>query len=163
MFFWNSFAFSVIQQMLAIWVSSAFSKSSLNIWKFPVHVLLKPGLENFEHYFANVWDECNCEVVWTFFRIAFLWDWNENWPFSSPVATAESSRFAESYLLPTTVDDLSCLCHIPCYYCNFSIKGKVLDTGVSTPESSLLNRMNETQTRDHILQLEYSQHLLFIN
>ena len=34
--------------------SSAFSKSSLNIWKFIVHVLLKPGLENFEHYFASV-------------------------------------------------------------------------------------------------------------
>ena len=34
--------------------SSAFSKSSLNIWKFPVHLLLKPGLENFEHYFASV-------------------------------------------------------------------------------------------------------------
>ena len=34
--------------------SSAFSKSSLNIWKFSVHVLLKPGLENFEHYFARV-------------------------------------------------------------------------------------------------------------
>ena len=34
--------------------SSAFSKSSLNIWKFMVHVLLKPGLENFEHYFAIV-------------------------------------------------------------------------------------------------------------
>ena len=34
--------------------SSAFSKSSLNIWKFLVHVLLKPGLENFEHYFASV-------------------------------------------------------------------------------------------------------------
>ena len=33
---------------------SAFSKSSLNIWKFMVHVLLKPGLENFEHYFASV-------------------------------------------------------------------------------------------------------------
>ena len=33
--------------------SSAFSKSSLNIWKFTVHVLLKPGLENFEHYFAK--------------------------------------------------------------------------------------------------------------
>ena len=59
--------------------SSAFSKSSLNIWKFTVHVLLKPGLENFEHYFASVWDECNCVVVWTFFGIAFLW--NENWPF----------------------------------------------------------------------------------
>ena len=34
--------------------SSAFSKSSLNIWKFTVHVLLKPGLENFERYFASV-------------------------------------------------------------------------------------------------------------
>ena len=34
--------------------SSAFSKSSLSIWKFMVHVLLKPGLENFEHYFASV-------------------------------------------------------------------------------------------------------------
>ena len=61
--------------------SSAFAKSSLNIWKFSVHVLLKPGLENFEHYFPSVWDECNCAVVWAFFGIAFLWDWNENWPF----------------------------------------------------------------------------------
>ena len=61
--------------------SSAFSNSSLNIWKFSVRLLLKPGLENFEHYFANVWDECNCAVVLTFFGIAFLWDWNENWPF----------------------------------------------------------------------------------
>ena len=61
--------------------SSAFSKSSLNIWKFMVHVLLKPDLENCEHYFASMWDKCNCEVVWTFFGIAFLWDWNENWPF----------------------------------------------------------------------------------
>ena len=43
--------------------SSAFSKSSLNIWKFLVHILLKPSLENFEHYFASVRDECNCVVV----------------------------------------------------------------------------------------------------
>ena len=34
--------------------SSTFSKTSLNIWNFMVHVLLKPGLENFEHYFASV-------------------------------------------------------------------------------------------------------------
>ena len=133
MFFWNSFAFSMIQQMLAIWSliplkwsemkslscvwlfatpwtvayqappsmgfsrqeywsglpfpspgdlpSSTFSKSSLNIWKFIVHVLLKSGLKNFEHYSASVWDESNCAVVWTFFGIALLWDWNENWPF----------------------------------------------------------------------------------
>ena len=38
--------------------SSAFSKSNLNIWKFLVHVLLKPSLENFEHYFTSVRDEC---------------------------------------------------------------------------------------------------------
>ena len=61
--------------------SFAFSKTSLNIRKFTVHVLLKAGLENFEHYFTSVWDECNCVVVWVFFGIAFLWDWNENWPF----------------------------------------------------------------------------------
>ena len=39
--------------------SSAFSKSSLNIWKFSVHVLLKPGLENFEHYFV----ECKVSAI----------------------------------------------------------------------------------------------------
>ena len=61
--------------------SSAFSKSSLNICKFMVHVLLKPGLENFENYFTSMWDECNCAVVWTFFGIAFLLDWDEKWPF----------------------------------------------------------------------------------
>ena len=43
--------------------SSAFSKFSLNICKFMVHILLKPGLENFEHYFASMCDECNCAVV----------------------------------------------------------------------------------------------------
>ena len=60
---------------------SAFSKTSLNIWKFSVHVLLKPDLENFEHYFTSVWNECSCVVVWAFFGIAFLWDCNGNWPF----------------------------------------------------------------------------------
>ena len=73
--------------------SSAFSKSSLNIWKFSVHVLLKPSLENFEHYFASMWNECNCTVAWTFFGIALLWDWNENWPFPVLLATAAFSKF----------------------------------------------------------------------
>ena len=61
--------------------SSAFSKFSLKIWKFMIHILLKPSLENFEYYFASVRDECSYAVVWAFFGIAFLWDWNENWPF----------------------------------------------------------------------------------
>ena len=56
------------------WISgsSAPAKFSLNIWKFMVHVLLKPGLENFEHYFADVWNECNCVIVWAFLALSFL-------------------------------------------------------------------------------------------
>ena len=61
--------------------SSTFSKSSLYIWEVLVHILLKPSLKNSEHYFASIWDECNCAVIWTFFGLALLWDWNENWPF----------------------------------------------------------------------------------
>ena len=53
--------------------SSAFTKTSLNIRKFTVHILLKPVLENFKHHFTSAWDECNCAVVWAFFGIAFLW------------------------------------------------------------------------------------------
>ena len=53
--------------------SPAFSKSSLYIWKFSVHVLLKPSLQNFEHYFASMRNECNCVVVWTVFGITLLW------------------------------------------------------------------------------------------
>ena len=44
--------------------SSAFAKSNLNIWKFSVHILLKPSLENFEHYFASMWNECNWVIVY---------------------------------------------------------------------------------------------------
>ena len=44
--------------------SSAFSKSSLNIWKFTVHVLLRSSLKNCEHYFASIWDECIQLWMW---------------------------------------------------------------------------------------------------
>ena len=54
-----------------ICASSVFSKSNLITWKFMVHILLKPGLEDFEHYFASMWDECNCVVLLTFFGITF--------------------------------------------------------------------------------------------
>ena len=55
--------------------SSAFFKTSLNIWKFMVHILLKPGLEILSITLLA------CEmsaIAWAFFGIAFLWDWNEN-------------------------------------------------------------------------------------
>ena len=85
--------------------SSAFSKSA-SISGSSQHILLKPGLKNFEHYFASVWDECNCVVVWAFFGIAFLWDWNENWPFpvlwlllSFPDLLALSASLSQHHLL----------------------------------------------------------------
>ena len=61
--------------------SSAFFKSTLYLWKYLVHILLKPSFKNFKHYLASMWNEHNYMVVWTFFGIAFLWDWNENWPY----------------------------------------------------------------------------------
>ena len=61
--------------------SSAFSKSSLHIWKFLVYALLELCLKDFEYNLANMWNEHNCTIVWTFFGIALLWNWNENWPF----------------------------------------------------------------------------------
>ena len=64
-----------------IFSSSALSKSSLNMWKFSVHTLLKPNLKGFKHDLASIWNECNCAIVWTFFGITLIWDWNVNWPF----------------------------------------------------------------------------------
>ena len=75
--------------------SSAFSKSSLNIWKFMVHVLLKPALESFEHYFASMWDDCNCagslSILWHWLSVGLEWKLT----FSSAVATAKFSKFAD--------------------------------------------------------------------
>ena len=76
--------------------SSAFSKSSLYTWKLSVHILLKPCLKDFKHYHASVWNEHNCVVVRTFFGIALLWDWNENWPF--PVQQTTSHFFITLFL-----------------------------------------------------------------
>ena len=129
MFFWNSLAFSMIQEMLSIWhlVLLPFLKpawtsgSSQFMYCWNLAWLIREGngtpfqcscleksrdcgawwaavygvtqsrthlkrlssssLENFEHYFTSVWDECNCVEVWVFFGFAFLWDRNENWPF----------------------------------------------------------------------------------
>ena len=111
--------------------SSAFSKPNLNICRFTVHVLLKPGLENFEHYFTSMWDECNCAVVWAFFGIAFLRDWNENWPFpvlwpwlNFPNFPAHPSRLSQSTRLHSLcyrgIEERFCHCSSikhGCYSC----------------------------------------------
>ena len=89
---------------------SAFSKSSLNIWKLTVHGLLKPSLENFEYYFASVWDECNCAVehslAFPFFEIwmksdlfqscGHCWVFQICWHFECSTFTASSFRIWNS-------------------------------------------------------------------
>ena len=74
MFYWNSLVFFYDATNVGNLTSgsSAFSESSLNICKLLVNVVLKPSLENFEHYFASMWDECNCVVVWTFLALPFF-------------------------------------------------------------------------------------------
>ena len=76
MFFWNFLAFLMIQQILAIWslVPLPFLKPAwfTYCWSLTCRI---------EYYFTSMWDECNCAVVWAFFGIAFLRDWNENGPF----------------------------------------------------------------------------------
>ena len=65
MFFRNSLAFSMIQQILAIWslVLLPFPKSSLYSWKFLVHILLKHSLKGLEHILGSMWNEDICMVV----------------------------------------------------------------------------------------------------
>ena len=94
MFIWNSLAFawsSGCWQL--IFGSSAFSKTSLNIWKFMVHVLLKPGLENFEHYKCVRWVQLcsSLSILWHCLSLGL----ERKLTFSSPVATAEFSKFAD--------------------------------------------------------------------
>ena len=79
--FWKSLVFPMIQWMLAIW--SLVPLPFLNpAWTF--------GSSQFMYCSSLAWrilsitsmcDDCNCVVAWAFFGIAFLWDWNENWPF----------------------------------------------------------------------------------
>ena len=61
--------------------SSTSLKPSLHIQKFSIHIMLKSILKDFECNLVSRWDEYNWIVLWTFFVIVPLWDWNENWPF----------------------------------------------------------------------------------
>ena len=65
-FFWNSLAFyydpTDVGNLISVF--SAFPKPRLYIWKFSVHILLKPSRKDFEHYLANMWNKNTCGVVW---------------------------------------------------------------------------------------------------
>ena len=58
--------------------SSAFSKPSLDIWKFLVHVMLKPSMQDFKHDLRTVGDKCNCLLARTFFSTSVLGNWDED-------------------------------------------------------------------------------------
>ena len=66
------FPYDAMNVSNSISASFAFSKSSLCIWKFSVHLLLKPSLKDFENWLASMWNECS-HVIWTFFGITLLW------------------------------------------------------------------------------------------
>ena len=82
-FFWNSLSFSVIQWMVAIWYLAPLpflnpSWTSGGSWfTYCWHLAWRV----FEHTLSSMWNDRICTVVWTFFGIALLWDWNENGPF----------------------------------------------------------------------------------
>ena len=93
MFFWNSLAFSMIQRMLAIWslVPLPFLKPAWTSGSSQFSIA--KALENFEHYFASMWDECqlcgSLIILWHCLSLGLKWKLT----FSSPVATAEFSKF----------------------------------------------------------------------
>ena len=93
-------------------VSSDFSKSSLYIWNFLVHILLKPSLKEFEHYLVSMWNGCNCSVVCTFFGIVFLgnsilscghcWVFQICWQIECNTLTASYFRILRSSVTSTS-------------------------------------------------------------
>ena len=80
MFSWTSLAFSMIQWMLAIWslVPLPFLKEGWTSGSSLFMYYWSLAWRRLSIYFASMWDECNFVVIWAFFGIAFLWDWNEN-------------------------------------------------------------------------------------
>ena len=132
MFFWKSLTFSMIQQMLAIWslVPQPFLKPAWTSGNSRFIYCWSLVPENFEHYFTNVWDECSCAVVWAFFGIAFLWDWNENWPFpvlwpllSPKFAGILSAALSQHHLLGFQFSSVARLCPTLCDPMNHSKPG----------------------------------------
>ena len=80
-FFWTSLAFCMINPENVgnlISGSSSFSKPSLDIWKFLVHIMLKPSMQYVKHDLTGMGDECNCLMVSTFFSATLLGNWDED-------------------------------------------------------------------------------------
>ena len=72
--------------MLAIWslIPLPFLNPGWDIWKFLVHIILKPSMQDFKHDLTSMGGECNCLMVSTFFSTTLLGNWDEDWPFPVP-------------------------------------------------------------------------------
>ena len=104
---------NLISSSSAFWNPASTSGSSWFMYCWSLTWRLK-------HYFASMWDECNCAVVWAFFGISLLWNWNENWPFPvlwSLLSFPNFLEFSCSFYDPTdlrtdrllvTVNPISC-------------------------------------------------------
>ena len=79
--------------------SSAFSKTSLKIWKFSVHILLNPDLENFEHYFASMWTSLVAQTVLHLPAMQETWVRSLGWevPLEKEMATHSSTLAGKSH------------------------------------------------------------------
>ena len=73
-----SFLYDPVKFRNLISGSSSFSKPSFDIWKFLVHITLKPSMKDFKHDFTSMGEECNCPMVSTFFSTTLLGNWDED-------------------------------------------------------------------------------------
>ena len=78
----------------------------LYIWKFSVHILLKPSLKDFEHYFTIMWNECNFVAVWILFGISLLWPQI----MSSLLQNSDLKKVGETTVLFSSVQSRPTLC-----------------------------------------------------
>ena len=118
---------------------SAFSKSSLNIWKFMVHVLLKPGLENFENYFTSVRDECgSLNILWHCFSLELEWKLT----FSSPVSSLEISKSIK----------VCCMVDVPL---ETQLVGLIWSLFISYPNPSASREINASLLDAHVKHLRF--------
>ena len=77
----SCFLYNPVNVVNVICSSSSLSKPSLDIWKFLVHIMLKPSMQDFKYDLTNMGDECNCPMDSTFFGTTLLENWDEDWTF----------------------------------------------------------------------------------
>ena len=163
MFIWNSCFFDdPVDAGNLISGSSAFSKSSLYTCRFFVHILLKPSFKDFEHYLSSMWNECNCMIVWIFFGIALLLDWNENWPFPVLWPLLSFPNFLTYWVCVCVLVALLCLTLCDSMDCSLpgsSVHGIVQASYTGVYKYSLLQRIFPTQELN--LGLSHCRQILY--